>query len=120
MNHRKGEETMAEIALDTNQMVWEDAASDPTGTKTKVLREEGETRAILLKLPAGFRMNAHTHIYGEQHFVLEGKYETGGKEYGPGTYQYIPAHTNHGPYISQTGAVVLVIWEGLELVNVGV
>jgi anti-sigma factor ChrR (cupin superfamily) len=65
-------------------------------------------------------MNAHTHIYGEQHFVLEGKYETGGKEYGPGTYQYIPAHTNHGPYISQTGAVVLVIWEGLELVNVGV
>lgn len=111
---------MPELRLDTNQMAWEEAASYPSGTETKVLREEGEMRAILLKLPPGFQMNAHTHIFGEQHFVLEGRYETGGKEYGPGTYKYIPAHTNHGPYISHTGAVILVIWEGLELLNVGV
>ena len=111
---------MAEITLDTSQMTWKDAPSYPSGTKTKVLRAEGETRTILLKLPPGFRMSSHTHIYGEQHFVLEGEYETGGKEYGPGTYQHIPAHTNHGPYTSRTGAVVLVIWEGMELMNVGV
>ncbi len=38
----------------------------------------------------------------------------------PGTYQYIPAHTNDGPYASRDGAVVLVIWEGLMLLNVDV
>jgi len=111
---------MPEITRDTNQMAWEEATSYPRGTERKVLREEGETRVVLLKLPPDFRMNAHTHIYREQHFVLEGGYETGEKEYGPGTYQYIPAHTDHGPYTSKTGAVVLVIWEGLVLQNVGV
>jgi len=111
---------MPEITRDTNQMAWEDATSYPSGTERKVLREEGGIRVILLKLPPGFRMNEHTHIFGEQHFVLEGEYETAGKSFGPGTFQYIPAHTNHGPYTSEAGAVVLVIWEGLTLGNVGV
>jgi anti-sigma factor ChrR (cupin superfamily) len=101
-------------------MEWEEAVSYPSGTKRKVLRDNGGIRTVLIKLPPGFRMSAHTHIFSEQHFVLEGAYETGGKEYGPGAYQYIPAHTDHGPYTSQDGAVVLVIWDGLGLQGVGV
>lgn len=111
---------MPEITRNTAEMAWEEDHSYPSGTMTKVLREEGEIRSILLKLPPGFRMNAHTHIFGEQHFILEGEYEIGGEEFGPGTYQYIPAHTNHGPYTSRDGAVILVIWEGSGLLDVGV
>jgi anti-sigma factor ChrR (cupin superfamily) len=101
---------MVEITLDTNGMAWEDARSYPGGVKAKVLRDQGEIRSKILKLPPGFQMGGHTHIYVEQHFVLEGTYETGGKEYGPGTYRYIPALAHHGPYSSREGAVILVFW----------
>jgi anti-sigma factor ChrR (cupin superfamily) len=76
----------------------------------KTLREEGEARSILLRLPAGFRMGAHAHTCCEQHFVLRGEYEVGGVEHRAGTYQCIPAHQNHGPFSSGEGAEILVVW----------
>lgn len=103
---------MTEIMLNTEQMEWKDAKAYPDGTKIKVLRKEGEAQVVLLKLPPGFRMETHTHTCCEQQFVIEGKYESGGREHGPGTYQFIPAHNEHGPFFSRVGAVILVIWEG--------
>ncbi len=102
---------MTEILLNTNEMEWEESEAYPTGTMMKVLRDEGKVRSLLLKLPAGFQMDTHAHTSNEHHFLLEGGYETGGKEYGPGTYHFIPAHTDHGPYTSRDGAIALVIWE---------
>ncbi|MGD8867880.1 MAG: cupin domain-containing protein [Gemmatimonadales bacterium] len=102
---------MTEITLDANQMAWKETSAYPEGTMIKVLREEGETRSVLLKLPPGFRIDAHVHTYCEQHFVLEGEYEEAGVEHGPGTYQCIPAHASHGPFSSRDGAVILVIWD---------
>jgi anti-sigma factor ChrR (cupin superfamily) len=101
---------MPEIKLDTNEMAWSEASAYPEGTMMKVLRDKGEAQSILLKLPPGFRMEAHSHVCCEQHFVLEGSYEADAREYGAGAYQCIPAHTNHGPFSSREGAVVLVIW----------
>lgn len=102
---------MKEIFFNTNEMDWRDAEGYMDKTKMKVLRDEKNGRTVLLKFPAGFDMEGHTHIHTEQHFVLEGEYEAGGKTYGPGTYQLIPAHTSHGPYTSKEGAIVLVIWD---------
>lgn len=102
---------MTEILLNTNELEWEVSETHPKGTMTKVLRDEGEVRSFLLKLPAGFHMDPHTHTTNEQHFILEGGYETGGWKFGPGTYHFLPAHRTHGPYTSENGAMVLVIWE---------
>jgi anti-sigma factor ChrR (cupin superfamily) len=102
---------MSEILLDTNRMEWEESDSYPSGTMVKVLRDEGEVRSLLLKIPPGFRLDPHTHTTSEQHFILEGGYKTGGWEFGPGTYHYLPARKIHGPYTSEHGAVVLVVWE---------
>jgi anti-sigma factor ChrR (cupin superfamily) len=102
---------MRGIAVNTNQLIWEEASSYPDGTMMKVLRDDGTARSVLLKLPRGFHMGAHTHTGGEQHLVLEGEYELGGETYGPGAYRYVPAHTDHGPFTSRDGALVLVIWE---------
>jgi anti-sigma factor ChrR (cupin superfamily) len=102
---------MSEILLDTNEMEWEEAGSYPLGTMVKILREEGDVRSFLLKLPPGFHLEPHSHTTGEQHFILEGGYVTGGWEFGPGMYHYLPARQLHGPYTSKNGAVVLVIWE---------
>lgn len=101
---------MPEITVDTDRMAWVETTSYPKGTMIKVLRDEGEVRSVLLKLPPGFRMGAHTHTCCEQHLVLDGEYEAAGRVFGVGTYRCIPPHTDHGPYASRYGATVLVIW----------
>ncbi len=101
---------MLEITLDTNRMAWIEASSYPEGTMMKVLRHEGDVRSVLLKLPPGFRMGAHSHTCCEQHLVLDGEYEMVDQECGVGTYRCIPPHADHGPFSSRDGAVVLVVW----------
>ena len=102
---------MKEKFLNTKEMEWQDAPGYTEGTKRKILRDEDGARAILLKIPAGFDLEGHTHTCTEQHYVLEGEYEAEGRTYGSGTYQLIPAHTSHGPYTSKKGAVIFVIWD---------
>ncbi len=102
---------MDEILLETNEMEWEDGEAYLKGTMVKVLRDDGDVRTLLMKIPPGFHMNPHSHTTGEQHFIVQGGYETSGWKFGPGTYHCLPAHHLHGPYESRDGAVVLVIWE---------
>jgi len=102
---------MAEITLHTGDMAWQAAEAYPRGTMLKVLRDDEEARSVLLKLPPGFQMEAHSHTSGEEQFVLEGAYEVEGTRYGPGTYRYIPPHGGHGPFASEGGAVLLVTWK---------
>jgi len=98
---------------------WKQAEGYPVGTRIKTLRDDTGGKTILLKMPKGLRMDAHTHVCNEQHIVLEGQYESEGKvyssgTYGKGTYRLIPAHQDHGPFISKTGAIVLVIWDPMK------
>ena len=57
------------------------------------------------------RSALQSHLTTEQHFVLDGEYESEGKLYGSGSYRLIPAHVDHGPFVSKNGALVLVIWD---------
>lgn len=95
-------------------MEWSDASGYPVGTKIKLLRDEGNVRTFLLKLSAGFDMEAHAHIATEQHFVLNGEYESEGKKYSSGMYRLIPSRINHGPFTSKYGAEILVTWDSLK------
>lgn len=104
---------MGEIAVNVSELSWEAAENYPSGTQRKVLRRgsENEPTTVLLKLPAGFEMKDHAHIYVEHHYILEGEYESMGKKYPAGFYRRIPAHTGHGPFRSESGALILVLWE---------
>jgi anti-sigma factor ChrR (cupin superfamily) len=106
---REGVIIMKELSVNYKEMEWSDATGYPTVTKIKILREEGKSKTFLLKLPEGFDEEAHSHITTEQHFVLDGEYESNGKKYGPGSYRLIPARTDHGPFISEHGATIFVI-----------
>jgi len=101
---------MKELSLNYEEMEWQDARGYPSGTKIKILWKVGESQTFLLKLQAGFNMRDHAHLATEQHFVLYGEYESEGRKYSSGTYRHIPANTNHGPFVSEQGAVVLVVW----------
>ena len=93
---------------------WEDASGYPKGTKRKVLRDKENRKTILLKLPKGFKMGSHSHITTEQHFVLEGEYSSDGEVYPAGSYQIFLPHDEHGPFVSENGALVLIIWDAFK------
>jgi len=103
---------MNEVIMNTAEVAWEQAQGYQAGTEWKVLRRgtQGEAKTVLLKLPPGFEMTAHSHMYTEHHFVVEGLYESQGKKFMAGTYRVIPKHMDHGPFRSANGALVLIIW----------
>jgi len=90
---------------------WENADNYPSGTKRKVLRDENGVKTILLKLPKGFHMDPHSHVVTEQNFVLDGEYISNGKVFSKGSYQIFLPHDDHGPFESEKGALVLVVWD---------
>ena len=103
---------MEEMEIRESDLAWEPASGFPPETLWKVLRRDpdGKPLSILLKLPARFEFPGHSHVYVEQHYVLEGAYESIGTEYPAGTYRMIPAHVSHGPFRSESGALVLVLY----------
>ncbi len=104
---------MNETSINQADLSWEKAEIYPDGTMVKTLRRNtsGDALTILLKLPPGFVMDDHSHISAEHHYILEGEYEAQNEHYHAGHYRMIPEHANHGPFWSETGAVVLVMWE---------
>lgn len=104
---------MKEISINPTDLTWEKAENYPEGTMLKMLRRSshGNPLTALLKLPPGFVMDDHSHVYAEHHYVLEGEYQVKDERFNAGHYRMIPEHADHGPFRSETGAVVLVIWE---------
>ena len=104
---------MEEVSLNVGDGEWKTAVGYPTGVLWKTLwtDDDGKVRSAVLKLPAGFEFKPHSHLYREHHHVIEGAYESGGRHYGVGTYRMIPGQREHGPFRSENGAVILVIWE---------
>ena len=89
---------------------WQEAPEYSTGTRKKVLFDENGMKTIVLKLPKDFRMALHSHLFNEQHFIIEGEYASNGMVFRKGTYRCIKPHETHGPFESKPGAMVLVIW----------
>lgn len=104
---------MQEESVDASTVPWEDSKDYPAGLRLKILRRgpDGNRRVALIKLEAGFEADAHSHDLAENHYVIEGMYESQGREYPSGSYRYIPRHTSHGPVRSHSGALILVNWE---------
>ena len=102
---------MKEIYARADDMDWEPAEAYPAGAMQKVLHDDSGTmpQCLLLKIEPGWMMEAHSHVHAEIHYVLEGNYESQDKVYPVGSFRLIPAHTDHGPFTTIAGAVVLVI-----------
>lgn len=102
---------MKEIYVSTSDIAWQPAEAYPDGAMQKMLHDgSGSTPlSFLLKTPPGWTMEEHSHVHTEIHYVLEGEYRSHGKVYPAGSFRMIPAHTNHGPFTTPGGAVVLVL-----------
>jgi len=107
---------MNTVSVNANDMKWQASESYSAGAEQKVLSIGGSIapRTILLKIPSGWSMDAHSHIHTELHYVLEGEYESKGETYRSGAFRVIPKAVEHGPFASKTGAIILVTWCTLE------
>lgn len=102
---------MLDMIVKANDLEWQDASETyMPGTLVKILRDDDGGKTILLKIPAGFRQESHSHLRTEQHYVIRGSYEMGNSYCPEGTYQLIHKNITHGPITSKTGAEILVIW----------
>lgn len=95
---------------------WVNATEYPEGTLMKTLRDNEGGRTILLKTGKGFKLGSHSHVVTEQHLVLKGSYTSDGKTFPAGSYQIYSPHEEHGPFESQEGALILVIWDAIKTV----
>jgi len=102
---------MDKVFVNINDLEWVSAKNYHKGTMRKSLRDDGDNKTILLKIPSGFEMGSHVHTVNEQHFILEGEYAIGSNIFKKGTYQLFPKGFTHGPFHSKNGAVILVIWD---------
>ena len=107
---------MNAVNLNVNELEWQSAVEYPGDAQEKIVNQGGSIapRAILLKIPADWSMEAHSHRYTEMHFVLQGSYESDGESFESGTFRIIPKEVEHGPFMSRQGATVLVIWCALK------
>jgi len=103
---------MNAVSINTNDLKWQAAEGYSSGAEEKVLSVGGSVapRTILLKIPPGWSMKAHSHVFTELHYVLEGSYESQGKTFKAGTYSIIPKEVKHGDFATKTGAIILITW----------
>ena len=107
---------MNAVSVNANDLKWRAAENYPVGAEEKVLSVGGgiAPRTILLRLPPGWIMESHSHRFTELHYVLEGEYESQGERYPTGTFRVIPKEVEHGPFSTEKGAVIMVVWCSLQ------
>ncbi len=81
------------------------------GVRVKVLWEEGERRAVLMRYEAGASIPRHRHLGDEQIFVLEGSVTDDTGTCTAGNYARRPPGCVHA-VTSSDGALVLAVMSG--------
>ena len=102
------------LAIDTNEMAWEERIREEIGQAIfrKVLFTESETGCLfqLVRYPAGVVNPNHTHPCGHAIFVLEGNLLTHKGTFGPGSFIWFPEGEvmEHGATQDEDVTVLLV------------
>jgi putative transcriptional regulator len=87
------------------------------GVRQLPLREAGDVKAGIWRIPAGVAMPEHTHLGHEYTLCLVGEFSDATGTYGPGDIAYADPSITHRPTASDSGPVfVLAITDaGLQL-----
>lgn len=119
----KAAQTGGPVRVAPSELKWENAAALPSGAQMAVL-EGAPSKAgpftIRVKMPADFKVPAHTHPIEERLTVIEGTFRYGDgerfdektlKDYPAGSYLVIPKNQAHFGG-SKRGAVIQIIGNG--------
>jgi quercetin dioxygenase-like cupin family protein len=104
--------TSSFLAIDTNQMPWEERFSEQIGKAIyrKELFKDPETGMMvrLVRYPAGVINPNHTHPCGHGMYVLEGNLVTHRGTFGPGSFVWFPEGESMEHGASTDGDVIAV------------
>ena len=78
------------------------------GVELKLLRQEADSRAYLLRMAPGARVPPHEHPLDEESLILEGDATINGVLCRPGDYHFAPRGKAHGWLSSETGCLLFV------------
>jgi quercetin dioxygenase-like cupin family protein len=84
---------------------WRTIAS---GVQVKVLRQEADSRSVLVKMAANSVLPAHDHAFDEEAIVLEGEVWLEGILCGIGDYHLAHAGGNHQAIHTQQGCLLFI------------
>jgi mannose-6-phosphate isomerase-like protein (cupin superfamily) len=105
------------VVADSEKMPWKpfEHPKLPKGTLVKLLRTEDDTggATLLFKVDKGFHEDKHKHPSDCDWMILEGKMiDKQGNENKRGTYVFVPAGVEHGPYSAPEGAILFLHFYG--------
>jgi len=96
------------VVLNHHDLPW--VASPSLGVERRMLDRQGGELAkatSIVRYQAGARFPSHTHEFGEEIFVLSGKFSDETGDYPAGTYIMNPPGSSHAPF-SEHGCTLLV------------
>ena len=96
------------VVLNHHDLPW--VASPSLGVERRMLDRQGDELAkatSIVRYQAGARFPSHTHEFGEEIFVLSGKFSDETGDYPAGTYIMNPPGSSHAPF-SEHGCTLLV------------
>ncbi|HMV63509.1 MAG TPA: cupin domain-containing protein [Rhodocyclaceae bacterium] len=91
--------------IPSNGGEWADYAP---GVRVKILRDDGHSRSMLLRLEPGAAAERHHHPLDEECLVMEGEVFIGDQLMRPGDYQLAPQGTDHPLVSSDIGSLLFV------------
>jgi len=98
-------EDQTQLAINTQKAEWFPGLVD--GLDVLPLHSFGTENVALVKWTPGTQFQRHTHLGGEEIFVLEGVFEDEFGSYPEGTWLRNPSGSVHTPY-SQSGCLIYV------------
>lgn len=78
------------------------------GVEIKILRQDAESRSMLIRMAPNSRLPAHEHMLDEESLVLEGEATVQGVHCHVGDYHFAPAGKNHDHIETKTGCLLFV------------
>lgn len=102
--------------FETAHLKWQRLAEPPGDVDAMILRINPRTgaRTLLVRIPPGGTIVAHTHRAAVQHFVIEGEYQTEGITLKAGTFRLLPENADVSAITSEGGATVLMVFEPIR------
>ena len=99
---------METVLAHADDLEWVDGPYPKTTMKIFPSAPGSGTYTILLRVPAGAALERHEEPLNEVFYILNGTASIDDKPYGEGTYFFTPAGTEHGPFKTDEGCLILV------------
>ncbi len=93
----------AHVVIDTKTTPWNSGIG---GLQVMALHQFGGEQVALVKWPAGERFQPHTHMGGEEIYVISGEFIDEQGRYPAGSWIRSPHLSQHNPYVEEE----TVIW----------